>query len=206
MYFSEKAMHKVLEIGKTLSFSPTLLDVGCGDCKHAAPFCNAGFKVTGLDIAKPKFEHKNFTYHQTFFTQYKPDIGEQYDFVWASHILEHIPEPQYFLIHVRQFLKPGGSLIITCPPLKHQIVGGHINLFNPGIIMYRAVLAGFDCRNAKIKQYGYNMTVIIPNSFANFSHNDLKYDNGDIETISKFLPKGYNYQGFNGDIKELNWD
>ena len=70
--------------------------------------------------------------------------------------------------------------------------------------MYNLVLGGFDCSNARIKQYGYNISVIADAS--SFLLANLRYDNGDIALISDKLPTGYNYQGFNGNIYELNWD
>jgi SAM-dependent methyltransferase len=205
MYFSGLAMQKVIEMGKSLDKRPKLLDVGCGDCKHSKPFCEAGMKVTGLDIAKPNFDHENFEFKKAYFEYYEWDKS-YYDFVWASHILEHTLNPHNFLIHTRQFLKPNGYLAITVPPLKHQIVGGHVNLFNAGLLLYRLVLAQYDCSSAMIHKYGYNISIIVQNRFADFSYNDLKFDCGDIETLSKFFPEGYNYQGFNGDITSLSWE
>lgn len=31
------------------------------------------------------------------------------------------------------------------------------------------------------------------------------YDYGDKEKISEWLPEGYNFHGFNGNITNLNW-
>ena len=58
-------------------------------------------------------------------------------------------------------LKDKVLLAITVPPLKHSIVGGHINLYNAGILLYNLILAEFNCRDARIKQYGYNITIIL---------------------------------------------
>ena len=203
MYFSELAMRKVIQMAESM-FKPTLLDAGCGDCKHSIFFCKSGISVDAVDIEEPKFTHENFNFMHGFFDQM--EHGKKYDFVWASHILEHTLNPQDFLVHAKEFLRENGWLCITVPPLKHQIVGGHVNLFNAGIILYRAVLAGFDCKNAKVKQYGYNISIFIQNSTNDVDLTNLKYDCGDIETISKYLPEGYNYQGFNGDVKSLSWD
>lgn len=189
---------------KIFLFAPTtLLDVGCGDCTHARHFCENGILVTGVDIKPPKFSHPNFKFIPSFFSDLK--ITKKFDIVWASHIIEHMLDPQKFLEDAKTYLAPNGWLCLTFPPLKHSIVGGHINLFNAGIILYRAVLAGYDCSTVKIHQYGYNISVFIQNSDISVPIKDLNFDKGDIEIISKYLPEGYNFQGFDGDIKSLNW-
>lgn len=202
MFFSELAMRKVIELGSERP-DCSVLDIGCGKCEHTEQFCKSGLKVTGLDILDHGFRHENFVFYETFFDQYEWD--KNYDFVWASHVIEHMLDPQAFLVQAKEFLKPDGWLCLTFPPLKNNIVGGHVNLFNAGIIMYRAVLAGFDCSNVKIHKYGYNVSVFIQNSLNDVDLNSLNYDNGDIEKISKYLPEGHDRQDFNGDIKELNW-
>lgn len=200
--FSHIALEKTIKLLKSRS-SPRLLDVGSGDGEHAKLFLDAGLHVTALDIKKPNIKHENFTFNFGFLENYATD--KSYDCIWMSHVLEHTLDPHVFLTATRRHLKPDGYLVITVPPLKHQIVGGHINLFNAGILMYRLILAGYDCSKAMIKTYGYNISIIVRNDFADFSYNELKFDNGDIETLSRFFPPGYNKQGFNGDIKELNW-
>ena len=95
-------------------------------------------------------------------------------------------------------------MAVTVPPMKHSIVGGHVSMWNAGLVMYRLVLAGFDCSKAMVKQYGYNISVIAPK--APPLSTPLAYDNGDIERIAHLLPPGYNHQSFNGNIQELNWN
>ena len=87
--------------------------------------------------------------------------------------------------------------------MKHQIVGGHVSVWNAGLVMYNLILAGVSCRNAMVKQYGYNISVITSNEDVGLTK--IVFDTGDIESLSKYFPEGYNKQGFNGDIKKLNW-
>ena len=75
------------------------------------------------------------------------------------------------------------------------------------MMIYNMVLAGIDCSNAHIKQYNYNQTVI--GYKKTFVMPQLKYDSGDLATLSKWLPKGLKYEkfgNFEGDIKEHNWE
>ncbi len=134
---------------------------------------------------------------------------QPFDCIWASHVLEHQPNVQQFLRKVFADLREGGVLAITVPPLKHQIVGGHLSLWNMGLLLYHLVLAGFDCREARGKQYGYNISVITPKISAAVPLDELRFANGDIERLAEFLPKnpGLEWrQSYRGDIAELNWN
>lgn len=203
MYFSEQAMKKVLQIANNTG-RRSLLDVGTGNCEHAKVFCEHGLKVKGVDIKRPSFKHENYKFHLGFFDEYEDT--KKYDFVWASHVLEHMLDPHFFLTKAKTLLKDEGFLVVTVPPLKHQIVGGHVNLFNAGILLYRLILAGFDCSSAKVCKYGYNISVIVRNSeIESGAFKDLNYDSGDIEKLAPYFPPGCRKQGFYGDIDLINW-
>ena len=170
----------------------TVLDVGSGLGKHTKFFKSEDKIVTSVDILDRGYNIVG----DYLTTKVKP-----HDLVWAAHILEHQPNVHTFLKKCRTDCSK--YICITVPPAKPEIVGGHLTTWNAGLVMYNLVLAGFDCSNAKILQYGYNISVIA--EVGNFVLPDLNYDNGDIEKISNWLPSGYNYQGFNGNITNLNW-
>ena len=108
-----------------------------------------------------------------------------------------------FLKKIFNDLKEGGILAITVPPLKHEIVGGHVTLWNAGLLLYQLVLAGFNCKEVSVKSYGYNISVVLKKqSILNYP--ELSYDKGDIEKLHAFFPKGF-YEPFNGDVRILNW-
>jgi len=143
--------------------------------------------------------------------QYNPDylgdfvtteVGGNYDLVWASHVLEHQPNVNSFIKKCNAILKDGGYLAVTVPPAKMQIVGGHLTLWNAGLLLYNLILGGFNCDRAAVKTYGYNISVVVQKK--PFTLPELRYDNGDIETLSGFFPFPAQ-QDFNGCIDELNW-
>lgn len=198
--FATEAVSKIIKLKPE-----SLLDVGAGTCAQAKVFADNGIRVTAIDLAPVPEKIGNIKYIRALFSNVA--IRTQYDCVWAAHVLEHTLNPQLFLEKMISSCKEGGHLAITVPPLKHQIVGGHVNLFNAGILLYRLVLSGVSTKQAMVKQYGYNISVIVKKkSHKKEFWKDLKFDNGDIETISEFLPKDFNYQGFLGDIRYLNWD
>ena len=208
--FADLAASKVVELCRRSNPPTELLDIGCGKGDQAQFFLNHGFKVTGVDIGPCSLQHPNFRLVNAYFDT-DPWEDQLFDVIWASHVLEHSLNPHLFLSKIACIIKEGGWIAISVPPLKHAVVGGHVNLFNAGVLMYRMILAGISCRHAMIKTYGYNISIIV--HFKRNPHHDLrdaikklKYDNGDIQTLSQFFPLGYNFQGFNGDIKQLNWD
>lgn len=180
----------------------TVLDVGCGPGRHSQLFRQAGKEVTGIDIAR--------MCDGVIVADYlRHEFGQPFDCLWLSHVLEHQLNVNLFLRKAFVDLKPGGILAVTVPPLKHDIVGGHLTLWNAGLLLYNLILAGFDCRRARVKRYGYNISVLVPKSPANVPYERLHFDRGDIELISQFFPEHPQMkwaQAFRGDIAQLNWD
>lgn len=184
----------------------TVLDVGAGGGQHTLAFLDAGKKVTAVDIGKSIYfkgfeSHPNLTFVEGLF---KGMLGE-FDCVWACHVLEHQPNPGNFLKDLKRSVKPGGILAITVPPAKPQIVGGHLTIWNAGLLLYNLVFAGFNCRQARIKRYGYNISVVLKyDPIPENAFSALTMDNGDIRKLREFFPAGLE-EGFNGEIEELNW-
>lgn len=173
----------------------SVLDIGCGSGEHLKVFESNNKNALGIDL----LGGENILQGNYLNTEVS-----SVDLIWASHVLEHQLNVNFFLTKCYNDLNEEGHICITVPPLKHQIVGGHVTIWNAGLVLYNLILAGFDCRQAKIKQYGYNISVIAQKG--NFKIPELNYDNGDIEKLSQWFPIGYNYQNFNGNILEYNWN
>lgn len=54
--------------------------------------------------------------------QYLPFGGATYDFVFASHVLEHIPDDKKAISEIRRILKPGGIAILPVPLLTQHTI------------------------------------------------------------------------------------
>lgn len=193
----------------------SVLDIGAGRGYHTLKFLEAEKLVTANDIGSMDLlktsniewyrdEHKlliregDFNASATLYEQ-------RFDCIWCCHVLEHQLNVFNFLCKIRHHLLEDGVLAITVPPLKHQIVGGHVSLWNAGLLMYNLVLAGFDCSEIRIKKYGYNISAIVrKRSFDYKELDNLRFDSGDIRSLQKYFPKGLG-EPFNGDIQELNW-
>jgi hypothetical protein len=172
----------------------TLLDVGCGDGAHSDFFKKNNKIVTSTDYQS--------NYSKCIIGDYNLLNFEEHDCLWVSHILEHQLNANNFLKKIRKDTKNEGIVCITVPPLKNNIVGGHVSLWNAGLLLYHLVLSGFDCKDCSIKKYKYNISVIA--RAANFEIPKLNYDSGDITLLNPWLPE-FCDEGFNGDIDEWNW-
>jgi SAM-dependent methyltransferase len=172
----------------------SVLDVGSGAGHHARMFREAGKHVTTISCIEPADIVGDYLAVQFPF---------RYDVLWLSHVLEHQVNPGAFLAKVRIDLKEGGILAVTVPPMKPQIVGGHVTLWNAGLLLYHLVLAGFDCSEAKVRTEGYDVSVVVRYQPAEIP-GDLVHDAGDLERLAHLFPMPVS-QGFNGEIQALNW-
>jgi SAM-dependent methyltransferase len=175
----------------------TVLDIGSGDGEHAKAMRARGKYVTTVSLKEP-----------ADYVGAYPDAcgsfrGVPFDAVWASHVLEHQANVGRFLSACFHDLREGGVLAVTVPPLKHQIVGGHLTLWNGGLLLYNLIVAGFDCREARVSSaYGYNLSVIVRKRQADLPA--LNCDCGDIEKLRSFFPFRAEH-GFDGRLESVNW-
>lgn len=189
----------------------TVLDIGCGAGLHAKHLADAGKQVTAIDkIAKDDY-YEPFNGGSALvlpfdFLDPMCSFGERFDAIWTCHVLEHVDNPHEFLVKCFENLAEGGTLAITVPPAQHAVVGGHFTLWNAGILLYHLIRAGFDCREAKIKQYGYNLSILVKKP--SYSFTQIDDANFSIERHKHLLPSSlvFSYGAFNGDIRELNWE
>jgi SAM-dependent methyltransferase len=184
---SKEALDKLL----TYDFE-SVIDVGSGLGKHAEILRSHNKSVTTISLIPPADIQGDFL---------TADLPET-DCIWASHVLEHQLNVNFFLKRCYSLLKYNGILAITVPPAKHNIVGGHLTIWNAGLLLYNLILAGFDCKNASVKSYGYNISVIVRKKQSN--PEGLIMDFGDIEKLSKFFPFEAK-NDFNGEIERHNW-
>jgi SAM-dependent methyltransferase len=174
---------------KTLNVQE-ILDIGCGkDQPHAELLREQGLTVLTNDF----YDNNDYT---GIFTDIR--FNRKFEAIWCAHVLEHQPNVNLFLTKIYDILETDGLLAITVPPWKEKIVGGHLNVYNIGLLYYNLILAGFDCSQAIHKKYGYNITIILrKRPISNYPK--LKYDEGDIEILAKYFPFKA-VQGFDGSV------
>lgn len=207
---SQAAMQKLLD---DFEFE-TVLDIGAGALEQSIMFAKHGKQVTAVDFGVSVYYKEFKTEDGQSIKQVLGDFNhiefsEQFDCVWASHILEHQPNVDIFLNKLVSLTRENGIIAITVPAFDHVIVGGHMSLWNAGLILYRLVLCGVNCANAHILSYGDNISVIVKKE--TISPEGIEYDCGDLRRIKPYLPAEMTYysnprdEPYNGNISRLNW-
>lgn len=181
-----------------------ILDIGSGPGLHAGLMRAAGREVVTISMLPPA------DYVGDYLGMPR-SVRPLCDAIWASHVLEHQPDPGAFLRCCFADLRDDGVMAVTVPPPKHEIVGGHLSLWNAGLLLYHMVVAGFDCRNARVSgcyaggplgDVPYNISVIVRKVSAELP--TLTFDSGDIERLAQFFPLPVQ-QGFDGRLLPINW-
>lgn len=189
-----------------------ILDIGCGAGHHSDIFIKYKKKVTGIDYGDSVYFKKNKSRLTTIIADFNEySFEEKFDAIWCCHVLEHQLNINKFLKKIFNLINNGGVLAITVPPRDDLIMGGHVSMWNAGLLLYNLVLAGFNCKNANILQYGYNITIIVKkNSDSPVNLENLSYDYGDLRKIKRYFPD-LNFltndgdDPFMGNIYSLNW-
>ncbi len=143
------------------------------------------------------------------------------DAIWCSHVLEHQRNVGRFCEKLYDDLKEGGILALTVPTSLSPLLIGHCNIFTPLHLIYNLILAGFDCSDARLKCYDWQMTVLVrktPNGiprigFATTHHSPSVQSDPEMGSNPKLLqyfPKriadGFTPAGHIwGEIDAINW-
>ncbi|WP_235003318.1 class I SAM-dependent methyltransferase [Blastococcus haudaquaticus] len=148
----------------------TVLDLGCGEGRHAFEAYRRGAKVVAVDWGVPEVETtkrwlgaiaeageapegaayevvRGDLLHLPF-----PDASV--DRVMASEVLEHIPDDVTAMAEIFRVLKPGGRAVVTVPrygPERicwalsdeyHANEGGHIRIYTAPVVRTRLASVG----------------------------------------------------------------
>jgi 2-polyprenyl-6-hydroxyphenyl methylase/3-demethylubiquinone-9 3-methyltransferase len=96
------------------------LDVGCGAGLLAEPLARLGAKVTAVDAAAELIDvAREHAAGQGLEIDYRhgavEDLGGQFDLVTSMEVIEHVADPQAFLMSLAARLAPGGLMILSTP-------------------------------------------------------------------------------------------
>lgn len=175
--WAQMALHRLRAM---LEPGSRILDIGAGMGEHAVLLEQWGFDVLTLD------RNGNADLIGDYIDL---DLGAaKFEAIWASHVLEHQRNVGLFLDKCWHELVPDGVLAVTVPPLKPELVGGHLSLWTQGHLVYNLILAGFDCSKARVFQDGYNCSALVRKT--EISLPALRMDSGDIKRLQDFFPPG----------------
>lgn len=180
-----------------------VLDIGCGGnvkpMLHTPMMRGKGLTVDALDMAAQRANiHSRFE-------DWACEM-ETYDGVWASHMLEHTENVGQFLLKCRLICKHGGVFGVTVPTVMTnwgKLVPGHLTLWNPALLCYNLIVAGWDLSDARLGTYGKNISIITRRVDATLP--ELKSHRGDIEKLARFFP-GPVYHGCPAHFPNARWE
>ena len=105
-----------------------LLDVGCGGGSFLALAARRGFRPTGFDYDRRMVEEaraRGLDAHCAEFEEFLASRQEgEFDVLTLFDVLEHTPEPAWFLRQLKRLLKPGGHLAVTLPNAQRPLPFG----------------------------------------------------------------------------------
>ena len=98
-----------------------ILDIGCGGGLLAEPMARLGADVVGADaaernipVAQVHAEQSGLTIDYRHTTaEAMAAAGEQFDVVLNMEVVEHVADPQGYLIACQELLKPGGLMVCS---------------------------------------------------------------------------------------------
>lgn len=115
----------------------SVLEVGCAIGAFAKLLKERGFKVVAVDISeyiikKAKKLQTNIEFKVSNIED-KVDPKEQFDYIFAFEILEHLQQPKKALYNMKQLLKKNGVLVFSTPEPSQQTLADpmHINVHFP---------------------------------------------------------------------------
>ena len=100
-----------------------VLDVGCGAGQVVARLTEAGFEAHGVDVSEPsiararQFCPRCLVYDGT--TLPYPD--KHFASAGALNVLEHVEQPEAFILELVRVVQPGGKVIISSPNFMRAI-------------------------------------------------------------------------------------
>lgn len=141
LYFQEQGIttskHVIPYINEVMKIdaNTSVLEIGCGEGGNLEPFVAMGCKCRGVDINERKINIGNEKFAEihpgkdvkllfnNIYNLTAEDLG-QYDLIMLRDVIEHLPNQNEFMAHMKQFLTPNGKAFFGFPPWFMPF-GGH---------------------------------------------------------------------------------
>ncbi len=135
----------------------SVLEVGCGTGAVLAELASRGVGIrhVGIDMADPN-QHADPRAAGLDLRVYDgntlPFEDQSFDLVYASHVVEHVPNPRGFLAELRRVARELIYVEVPCelharvtrPALQTALDTGHINAYSPEYFLVLLQTAGLD--------------------------------------------------------------
>jgi SAM-dependent methyltransferase len=119
-----------------------VLEIGCAEAGVLKAFREVGCDCLGIEL----LEHRtklarsfhdaldlpgpiDFMNQNIYDIDPDTDLQDKFDLIILKDVIEHIPEQEKFIPHLKHFLKPGGIIFFGFPPWRMPF-GGHQQIAN----------------------------------------------------------------------------
>ena len=129
-----------IEMTKKIGPGTAVFEVGTAEGGVLLPFIERGCQCLGVDLDEPRIVQAKIFLHEAvaagkvelvcqniYEDAFVAKYGKSFDVIILKDVIEHVPEQQKFIDHLRKFLKPGGQIFFGFPPW-YMPFGGHQQL------------------------------------------------------------------------------
>lgn len=94
-----------------------VLDVGCGVGQVIRRLTVAGFEAHGVDVSEPNIAKakRDSSFCQVYDGKKLPYADSFFDAAGALNVLEHVEEPEAFVVELVRVVRPGGRVVVSSP-------------------------------------------------------------------------------------------
>lgn len=145
-----------------------ILEVGCGSGALLFELAERGFRCAGLESSPVALDMATYVNGGRVPVSSEPDVewGRSFDYVMALEVLEHIQDDSAALLQWRDWLKPGGRLLLSVPAHENKwtdadVWAGHYRryeraqlaslLVDSGLVIERFECWGFPLSNLLLR-------------------------------------------------------
>lgn len=112
--------------------SQNICEIGSG-AGNLAQKISQNYKIDCYEPNPAFKENKNLTIKKEFF---RNKLHKKYDVIILSHVLEHMPELEKFLLCLRENLTESGKIFLSFPNLDASLTNEHFPIFNNEHLSY----------------------------------------------------------------------
>lgn len=113
-----------------------VLEIGCGEGGNLKPFLESGYECWGVELTKTSYDNalefyadhplkENLTIlHKDIYEVTLNEVKGAFDIIFLKDVIEHIPQQENFMKHLKQFISTDGVVFFAFPPWRMPF-GGH---------------------------------------------------------------------------------